>query len=329
MKNGVWFLISVAVWALLPSCSTLQTFSFDQLQAGEVGFPDAVRKVAVVNNMPVVDADSVDVASEWEGDGKVATEKLAENIANVNYFDEVVICDSAFRANDEMPLVNVVLEKEDVQRLADDLGVDMIFSFDRVHIHIRRTTLLYSGLPYALDGVEAVLSPVVRVYAPNRDKPLFTFAVQDSVSWELTPTLTRQTITRDVSEYAATILVDRLLPHWREVSRVYYDGGTPEMRDAGVCLRENDWEGAYESWKIAYDNKKGQQKMKAAFNIALYYEMKDDIETAKEWLKQAGQLMKPGSEDEKIIRYYSVELDHRGEKISHLQVQMQRFEKDR
>ena len=42
------------------------------------------------------------LSAELEGDGKVASEALAENIANVNYFDQVVICDSAFRATDEV-----------------------------------------------------------------------------------------------------------------------------------------------------------------------------------------------------------------------------------
>jgi thioredoxin-related protein len=54
------------------------------------------------------------------------------------------------------------------------------------------------------------------------------------------------------------------------------------MRDAGVYLRENNWDEAYSQWKIAYEKRKGQQKMKAAFNIALYYEIKDNVELAEE-----------------------------------------------
>ena len=57
-----------------------------------------------------------------EGDGKVASEALAENIANVNYFDQVIICDSVFRAQDKVPRVNVILTKEEVRKLSEDLG---------------------------------------------------------------------------------------------------------------------------------------------------------------------------------------------------------------
>lgn len=137
----------------LASCSSLQTISFDQLQAGDVSFPDAVRKVAVINNMPVFKAkDNHEILSaELEGDGKVASEALAENIANVNYFDQVVICDSAFRATDEVPRANVVLTKEEIQKLSEDLGVDMILSFDRIHIQTKPGILLYPDYPVPVD----------------------------------------------------------------------------------------------------------------------------------------------------------------------------------
>ena len=53
MKRSASLIILVA-GTLFASCSSLQTISFDQLQAADVSFPDAVRKVAVINNMPVL-----------------------------------------------------------------------------------------------------------------------------------------------------------------------------------------------------------------------------------------------------------------------------------
>ena len=118
MKRSVSLIILVA-GTLLASCSSLQTISFDQLQAADVSFPDAVRKVAVINNMPVLKTkDNHEIlSSELEGDGKVASEALAENIANVNYFDQVIICDSVFRAQDKVPRVNVILTNDELPPL--------------------------------------------------------------------------------------------------------------------------------------------------------------------------------------------------------------------
>lgn len=327
MRKSVVSII-LAAGAMFASCSSLQTISFDQLQAADVSFPDAVKKVAVINNMPVLATKESreTVSAELEGDGKVAAEALARNIADVNYFDQVVICDSIFRANDEVPRVNVILTKEEIGQLTEDLDVDMVFSFDRIHIQTKPGILFFPDFPVPIDAVDAVISPIVRVYIPNRDKPLFIVAKQDTISWEIDPTLSDEKIIKEASEYAASIPVDHLLPHWKEVTRFYYDGGNVEMRDAGVCLRENNWEGAYELWKTVYDQKKGQQKMKAAFNMALYYEIKDDLEKAKEWIENARKLIKPGSKDEQLILFYSFELDNRRDKLSRLRIQMKRFD---
>ena len=318
----------LAVGTFLASCSSLQTISFDQLQAADVSFPDAVRKVAVINNMPVlkVKDNHETVSSELEGDGKVASEALAENIANVNYFDQVIICDSVFRAQDEVPRANVILTQEEIQKLSEDLGVDMILSFDRIHIQTKPGVLFYPDYPLPIDAVDGIISPIIRVYIPNRDKPLFVIAKQDTISWEIEPTLSDQKIVKEASEYAASIPVEHLLPHWDEVVRFYYDGGNIEMRDAGVCLRENDWDGAYNLWKGAFEKRKGQQKMKAAFNIALYYEIKDNVEQAKEWLGKAKNLVKSGTRDEQLITFYSLELENREGKLSKLGIQMKRFD---
>ena len=83
--------------------------------------------------MPVYKVgDSHDVISmELKGDGKTAAEALAEEIANANYFEQVIICDSALRGQDTELREDVMLTQDEVQKLAADLGVDLIFSFDR------------------------------------------------------------------------------------------------------------------------------------------------------------------------------------------------------
>ena len=100
--NKTISLIAIVTGLVLTSCGSLQTISFEQLQAADVSFPNAVRNVAVVNNMPAYKVgDSHDVISmELKGDGKTAAEALAEEIANANYFEQVIICDSALRGQD-------------------------------------------------------------------------------------------------------------------------------------------------------------------------------------------------------------------------------------
>ena len=112
---------------LFNSCQSIEQISIDYLQPADLSFPPQLRKVAVVNNTS--DAPDNKLITEVQktkenvpevsratayanGDPKIAAESLAEEIAHQNYFDEVVICDSALRANDKLALENVGIEGE-------------------------------------------------------------------------------------------------------------------------------------------------------------------------------------------------------------------------
>ena len=89
MKKILLVLYVCVMLGMLPACTTLQSFSFDRLQAADVSFPTQVKNVGIVNCMPQVsqDMETVDYASGvFEGDGKVATEMLATGIAETGYF---------------------------------------------------------------------------------------------------------------------------------------------------------------------------------------------------------------------------------------------------
>lgn len=86
---------------------------------------------------------------------------------------------------------------------------------------------------------------------------------------------------REASEFAGTIPVKQLLPFWKTGKRYLYTGGSVQMRDAAIFVRENSWDRAFELWEQVYNGtKKEKKKMKAALNIAVYYEMKDSLAKA-------------------------------------------------
>ena len=192
--NKTISLIAIVTGLVLTSCGSLQTISFEQLQAADVSFPDAVRNVAVVNNMPAYKVgDSHDVISmELKGDGKTAAEALAEEIANANYFEQVIICDSALRGQDTELREDVMLTQDEVQKLAADLGVDLIFSFDRLDIHTKRGALFID----TFDG--GFFGRCCGWHCGSRYQNIYTFSGASyalvlvskiTISWEIEPTL--------------------------------------------------------------------------------------------------------------------------------------------
>ncbi len=322
MKTKITVLLLVL--CLFSACTTLQTISFERLQAADVSYPDQVRTVGVINYAPQDKQERDSILGLWNGDGMVTVESLAREIAATDYFNQVVVCDSALRpvgmGNEE------ILPMSQADSLIQALGVDMLFSVEQVRIELKEGSLFHTELMMDVPAVDGGISPVVLAYVSGRSAPLFSVSKTDTICWVVSPELTFGQIMQEASDFAATLPVSYLLPHWKEMNRYYFDGGNMEMRDAGVYIREQNWEGAAALWQKLHDGRKGKVKMRAAYNLALNYELQGDYERAKEYLDTALSLASEGSWEHQLIEYYRLQLDEQARENRMLQIQMKRFE---
>ena len=306
MKNVFSIVSILGVVVLFSACTTVQYFSFERLQPADINFPEQVRSVGVVNGVPATNG----------GDGKLAAEAFAHEIAAADYFNQVVICDSALQSFDG----------GQADSLIQALGVDMLFAIEQVEVTLDKGTHYLPELMAKVPVVDGIVTPMVRAYVAGRDTPLFSISKQDTICWELRPDLTEEIIIKEASEYAAKMPMQYLLPYWKEVERYYFDGGNVEMRDAGIFVREGNWEEAKALWQTLYDTKKGKVKMRAAYNLAVYHELQDDFEQAQEYLDTASSLASEGSWEEQLIVLYQLKLHELSKDNHRLKVQMKRFE---
>lgn len=322
MKTKITVLLLIL--CLFSACTTLQTISFERLQAADVSYPDQVRTVGVINYAPQDKQERDSILGLWNGDGMVTVESLAREIAATDYFNQVVVCDSALRpvgmGNEE------ILPMSQADSLIQALGVDMLFAVEQVRIELKEGSLFHTELMVDVPAVDGVITPLVRAYVSGRNAPLFSISKTDTICWVVSPELTFGQIMQEASDFAATLPVSYLLPHWKEMNRYYFDGGNMEMRDAGVYIREQNWEGAAALWQKLYDGRKGKVKMRAAYNLALNYELQGDYERAKEYLDTALSLASEGSWEHQLIEYYRLQLDEQARENRMLQIQMKRFE---
>lgn len=322
MKTKITVLLLVL--CLFSACTTLQTISFERLQAADVSYPDQVRTVGVINYAPQDKQERDSIIGLWNGDGMVTVESLAREIAATDYFNQVVVCDSALRpvgmGNEE------ILPMSQADSLIQTLGVDMLFAVEQVRIELKEGSLFHTELMVDVPAVDGVITPLVRAYVSGRNAPLFSISKTDTICWVVSPELTFGQIMQEASDFAATLPVSYLLPHWKEMNRYYFDGGNMEMRDAGVYIREQNWEGAAALWQKLHDGRKGKVKMRAAYNLALNYELQGDYERAKEYLDTALSLASEGSWEHQLIEYYRLQLDEQARENRMLQIQMKRFE---
>lgn len=351
----------------LSSCQSLEQISIDYLQPADLSFPPQLRKVAVVNNTSnapdnklISQAEKIKENSPIvsratayaNGDAKVATESLAEEIAQQNYFDEVVICDSALRANDKLAREST-LSREEVRQLASGLGVDLIIAVENLQLKATKTVRYLEEFNCFQGAVDVKAYPTVRIYLPERSRPMNTLHPNDSIFWEefgltaveaATHMIPDRQMLQEVAEFAGTIPVKYIVPMWKKGTRYLYTSGSVPMRDAAVYVRENSWDNAYELWRQAYEGTKNEKKkMRAALNIALYYEIKDSLPQAQEWAERAQQLAKkiekkyitenshPTIDDVPnfyLTSLYLAELKERNAQLPKLKMQMSRFSDD-
>lgn len=300
---------------LLGGCQSVELLSIDYMLPAEVSFPANLRRVAVVNNMPPVPDNQLIIENREEqpkartevarktgyfnGNARIALESLAETLADENYFDEVVICDSALRANDKVQREST-LSREETEALAESLDVDFLIALENVQIRSLRKIEFLPGWGVYTGTLDVKVYPTVKVYLPQRNGPMVTINAQDSIFWEHTsPNMTSassmlisdEKMLKEASDFAGMVPVKHLLPYWTTAERYLFTGGSVNMRDAAVFVRENNWEQAIELWKQTYGKKKkGKQKMYAACNVALGYEMMDSISTAEEWALKAQEV---------------------------------------
>ena len=148
------YFICLSILFSLNACQSLETLSIDYLVPAEISFPSNLKRIAVVNNTSAVpDSNIINVPQKKEpllvnelkksttyfwGDAAIATESLANGLAGANYFNEVVICDSALRANDVILRENT-LSKSEVEELCRKLDVDLLISLENLQIKAVRT----------------------------------------------------------------------------------------------------------------------------------------------------------------------------------------------
>lgn len=350
---------------ILSSCQTTQELSIDYMLPAEVSFPTELKRVAIVNNTSTAPDNKLIPSDEpkketeisratvyHDGDAKLATQSLAEAIAKENYFDEIIICDSALRAKDITPRENT-LSKNEVQDLTNGLGVDFIISLENLQM---KATQVIRYLPEwsAYQGtIDMKVYPTIRIYLPNRNGPMVTVNNKDSIFWEefgSTEAYVRsrlagnQKMLDEASDFAGTVPVKYLLPYWKTGKRYLYINGSVNMRDAAIYVREQTWDKAFALWQQTYKSTKSKkQQMTTAHNMAIYYEMQDSIAEAITWASKAQELARKVEKIEDknakeidynripnyiMITLYLGELKVRQDGLAKLNVQMSRFNDD-
>ena len=299
MKTSLILICVLCSLFLFNACQTTKTFYIDYLNPAKISFPEELKKIGIVN-MVASDYTTQKTKPKWNndkalllGDAALLTESLAEHLAEANYFDEVVIYDSIIQSAQEEGFESQPLTTEEVNHLVDILQVDFLVAVEDILLRAEKNEYLIGDFILSQLAVETKAS--MKAYLPNRASYIFKDQVSDTLYWDLNDPanyyIREKQLVEEASIYAGERLASRLAPQWKTAERLLYIDGNKTLRKANSWVKENQWDNAFKLWSDFYNASENvKNQMKAALNIAVYYEMKDDFEKAIHWATRAKDL---------------------------------------
>ena len=304
---------------LLTSCSEVLYLGIEQLVPPEAALKQQVRSVGVVNNFSrhnVVMGDEQMIVLPLDADS--VREEVALAFANGG-MDRVVVMDTLlYPTGSQVPHH---LTYHEAATLCREMEVEALYTIDYACL------TFYPSARYIGQPIYAWLCS--HIYTPRADSmALVSVPCKEMLEHWTNGTTDIARLFPDMPHQLADAAVTAHLPTWKERERVfYYDRLCYELREAKVYAYEGNWEAAAGQWRALTDSKQQRLRFMAAYNLALYHEMTDDIDRALRMLDTAEALstkttrrgkQRPVAPDTALVNQYREALHHRKQELERL-----------
>ncbi|MEA4903606.1 MAG: DUF6340 family protein [Petrimonas sp.] len=348
MRRLSFFAIALFSMLFFSSCAGIQYMSIETREPAQVTLPTEVKSVLVVNNV-VQQPDEIGHNIKRLGKSQIDrvkassdsvaifyTEALSQFLGEEKYFDAVKYYQKPLRTDNDF-WQEVPISPETMSELRNTTSTDAIISLDKLILQTDRTDFFQQeGYTYA--SMTGKVHSVIRVYLPSMEGKIPVVQFTDSMKWEgydirddrayaelIIPT--QEEAMKQLAVFAAEKMTNVFSPHWENQDRWYYTQMSSKMREGEMFAKGNQWSDAIEKWKESYTAEKRKlNQAKAAHNIALGYEMLDDMDSAYEWATIASDLFRQSTTNDSLERRRSLlfknEIERRKEASNKLNMQM-------
>lgn len=312
MQKTTFPLITLLLTLLMSSCAGIKYLTVETREPAQVNFPSNIHSIAIVNNVvnqpDEVGHDIVPIGHTQAERRKVSsdsaaifyTEALAQFLDEEDYFYRVIYYNEPLRKDNDF-FMERPIDPEIMLRIRRETGADAIISLDKLIIETRESeNFKLQGYIHA--DLKGKIHSILRVYMPTMEGKIPAVQYNDSIRWEgfnihdgkaysdhMLPS--REEVIKLLAVRAAEKMTYVFVPHWEMQDRWYYTLFNTLMREGESYARGSQWNKAIEKWEAFYHHSsKKIDKAKAANNIALAYEMLDEMDRALEWAKQSNNL---------------------------------------
>lgn len=319
------------------SCTVYKEYPIDVFKPGEISVPPNVENIALVYRNFKYPNDTMlnyyranHQLRKAKGDqanldsvlANICLQELASQLKSKNVYNQISIFTDVFKSHSAEKLA--ALSPDLVDKLTGSVNADLLVSLE-----------LYSSFYSEIndpgeDSREVITAAVWATYDPYSGKIIDRKPMIDTLYWDSydnqgnyrknTKLPPRVTALKIAAQMAGENYSKRFFASWENVKRMYSIPPLPDFEAAEKYLLKNEWNNAILLWMRYADEKNGKLAVNARYNLALAYEMKDDIEAAVNWINAARQvaLSYKSKEDLKMILKYSQVLETRKKEIEKL-----------
>ena len=153
------------------------------------------------------------------------------------------------------------------------------------------TSIYHPSYNYKEYELRVIVKSSWSIYFKELPTRAYSFQVSDTLYWDQSDADREECLYQAIWENGASA-AKKLSPHWEKSTRLYYSGNSYIYKQIEKAITQENWKEAATHWKKLYDSSKKESKTKArlAYNMALYFEMENNFETALSWLEIANTM---------------------------------------
>ena len=282
-KKFYFFGIALLVLVLCQSC--MQTTYLNVRHPAQISLPADLDSVLVINKTKVLKGKGNQVLNVLEGlvtGEPILGDKYGSKSAVKNMQNLVINSDRMDLIHNE--IINLGLKdmsgdtpiKSDIiDSICEEYGADGLIALE----------LFDSDSYYSSSSAE--VKTQWRIYYPNERKIIDEFIVYSGANDHSFSSMVPAAFSSisKAGAYGAQLYFNRIAPNFTREARYYYTKGSHEMKAAKKSVKRRNWDQAIYYWEVETESQTNQKNEgKAAYNLALAYEIKEDFDKALEWI---------------------------------------------
>ncbi len=298
---------------LLSGCKSTHLVTVYSLEPAPVELSKNIKRIGIINevqttaNKGQIESLEAFVAitdQQWSEEGKeAAIEGLLGELLKDKRFDTIIILESTPENWKQKNTAEEEIPWKALEELCISNNLDAIFSLAFYNTDTRITNkkstmedLDLLRVKTEVDAREVTLETLIengwRIYDPFEKKVLDEIRINEELVIQAKGENAMNAL-RSMTDRSDSMLLKskgsgsafgmRLKPFSKAIQREIYTNGSDKLSQAKEAILEENWLEAARLWQLETTNEKPKIKAMACHNMAVLYEIKNDLPKAMEW----------------------------------------------